>query len=506
MKCHHCGFDSPPQMLFCGVCGAQLARRCPACGFVNPLAYSFCGMCGVSLGAVAEAETPSISLPEPPELIGENQSQAISLSLPATVDYETTSGVPLLAGERRVVTVLLADVCGSTRILEQVGTEAWVQLMSGLFQVLEAEIYRFGGAVDQFRGDGLVAFFGARVAHEDDPERGVLAALSMQHVVERYANQLESPLEIALQIRIGVNTGKVIVTSIGDRRQYSEDTAMGEAVTLAARLEAAAEPGTVLASENTYQLLENQFEWQQLDAVMLKGLREPEQIYRPLSPLRREDSLSPPADLCGHLPSMIGHKEEFVALKRAVGELYDARGGIVTVTGAKGMGKTFLVGKARQHLERQGMLLAEARRRDLLSEEAYPENTCPDSPLVATWLSGRSRSYDQSWPYSVWVDLLLDWLAVQTEEPKEEIRERLRQQSQRLWDEHFSEYYPYLAALLRLPLEAEFAALIERLDAESRHRRIFLAIRSWVVALARKGPLVLSFSDMHWVDSTSLDL
>ncbi len=502
MKCPHCGFDSPPQMLFCGICGAQLARRCPACGFVNPLAYSFCGMCGVSLGAVAEAETPPASLPEPPELIGESQSQDISSSPPTMGGYEPTSGVPPLTGERRVATVLLADVCGSTRILEQVGTEAWVQLMSGLFQVLEAEIYRFGGAVDQFRGDGLVAFFGARVAHEDDPERGVLAALAMQHAVERYADHLKTPL----QIRIGVNTGKVIVTRIGDRRQYSEETAMGEAVTLAARLEAAAEPGTVLASENTYQLLENQFEWQQLDAMQLKGLREPVPVYRPQFPLWRVDNLPLQTELYGGLPSLIGHREEFAALKRAVEELYDARGGIVTVTGAKGMGKTFLVGKARQHLERQGMLLAEARRRDLSSGETSPANARPDPLPVATWLSGRCRSYDQSWPYSVWVDLLLDWLAVPMEEPKAETRERLRQQSQRLWGERFAEYYPYLATLLRLPLEAEFAALLERLDAEGRHRRIFLAIRNWVIALARKSPLVLSFSDMHWVDSTSLDL
>ncbi|MEA3309084.1 MAG: adenylate/guanylate cyclase domain-containing protein, partial [Chloroflexota bacterium] len=506
MKCPHCEFDSPPQMLYCGMCGTQLARRCPECGFVNPAAYNFCGMCGAPLALAADAITPPVALPEPLELPVASQPQDIPLDLHAMDEAESALGVSQLAGERRLATVILADVCSSTRILEQVGTEAWVRLMNNLFQVLEAEIYRFEGTVDQFRGDGLVAFFGARGAHEDDPERGVLAALAMQRAVARYARQLTPPVEIGLRIRIGVNTGKVIVTRIGDRRQYSEETAMGEAVTLAARLETAAEPGTVLVSENTYQLLENQFEWLKLDPVALKGLREPVPVYRPVAPLWQAESLPAQENLHGYLPSLIGHKEEFAALKRAVEELYDARGGIVTVTGAKGMGKTFLVEKTRQFLERQGMLLAEARRRDLLAAGEHLENRPSDSVPAVTWLSGRCRSYDQSWPYSVWVDLLLDWLAVQPEEPPPQILERLRDQSQHLWGERCAEYYPYLATLLRLPVEPEFAASIERLGAEVRRRQIFLAVRNWVMALAKEGSLVISFADMHWVDTTSLDL
>ena len=146
--------------------------------------------------------------------------------LPATTPIQRPVALPPhLQGERKRVSVLIIDVKGSTRILEKIGTEAWVALMQQIFQVLQAEIYRFGGEVDQFRGDGLVAFFGVTQTHEDDPERSVLAALAMQSAIKPLAATFLERQGLTLHLRIGVNTGEVIVGSVGDQRRHSEDTA-----------------------------------------------------------------------------------------------------------------------------------------------------------------------------------------------------------------------------------------------------------------------------------------
>ena len=344
-------------MRFCGMCGTRLKQICPGCSFANPLDYRFCGMCGLSL------------LSSPAHLPRET-----AVSLPVA-HHNQDNRLPL-TGERRQATVMVADVSRSTELLEQLGTEAWVKTMNHVLQLMEAEIYRYGGEVDQFRGDGLVAFFGATAAHEDDPERAVLAGLAMQQSLQRYASKLPETDLPLLQVRIGINTGEIIVTSIGDSQQYREETAMGEGITLAARMETSAVPGTVLVSENTYRLVSSLFEWEALGELPIKGLSQAVAVYRPLAHLSevekqnsaRSETLSAP---------LIGRDAERQALEEHLAALYAGRGGIMLLTGDGGMGKSRLTDDMRA--QEQGKLL---------------------------WLRGRCRSYDQSRPFSVWGDLL----------------------------------------------------------------------------------------------------
>lgn len=512
LRCQACGFENPPGMNFCGMCGAPLPKRCQACGFVNPPEFRFCGRCGTSLEETAdprgEAEQPSTGegTSKATHHAPQDLTQAVAttpspLPKPAKQPPEeeeapASSGVELFAGERRVATIILADVQRSTDLLERIGTERWVEVMNRIFQLMEAEIYRFGGRVDQFRGDGLVAFFGARAAHEDDPERAIMAALAMQDRVADYANDLADE-DILVRLRVGVNTGEVIVTQVGDRRQYSEDTAMGEAVALAARMETAAEPGTVLVSENTYRLVQSRFEWETLGEIKVKGVQAPVAVYRPLAP---QDDLAymERAQAFAFSPVLIGRQEQFETLKRRVEDLHDGRGGIALVTGETGIGKSFMVAEVRHHFARQGALLAQVQERE--------ETTQP----ALSWLRGRCRSYEQSWPYSMWSDLLRNWLDILPTESDEEIQGCFRRQAEVLWGEEMSEYYPYLADFLSLPLEPRFAERIKHLDAEGKRRRLFLAMRNWLAALAAHEdngrPLVISFHDVHWADTTSLDL
>lgn len=430
-------------------------------------------------------------------------------SPPAPEETATTPAPPLdaiiqpapsalpLVGERRMATVILADVKGSTDLLERMGTEAWVEVMNRILHLLESEVYRYGGEVDQFRGDGLVAFFGATSAHEDDPERAIFSALAMQHAIQPLARELSDSQGMDIQLRVGVNTGEVIITSIGDRSRHSEDTAMGEAVALAARMEAGAEPGTVLASENTYRLVESQFEWEPLGEIRVKGVSQPVAIYRPKAAKSEAEQLHGLHTHALEIAS-IGREAEFELLKDSVEYLRDGRGGIVMLSGDTGMAKSSLVANVRRHIMRDEVLLAEAH-----SSERQPLLE-PKGSL--TWLQGRCRSYDQSLPYSMWINLLKRWLDVPEGESQTDTRDRLRHHAQELWGDEAVKYYPYLVTFLSLPLESAYTDRVKHLNAEGLRHQFFLTIWNWVKVMAKKGPLVLAFDDMHWADTSSLDL
>jgi class 3 adenylate cyclase len=491
--CPNCGYENLPGMKFCGRCGTQMGQLCPTCGFINPVEHRFCGQCGTRLGeatVIAERRDLAERLPEP----------TADLERPDASTAARGVAPPHLEGERRWATVILVDVANSTDLLERIGTEEWVEMMNRVLQTLEAEVYRFGGTVDQFRGDGLVAFFGADAAHEDDPERAVLAGLAMHKAIQAYASELAQRDRIDLELRVGVNTGEVIVASIGDARHYTEDTAMGEAIALAARMETAAEPGTVLVSENTYHLVESRFDWVPLGRISVKGISRPVEVFRPMAsrarqlPGRHWQPYDPYALLTGR-------ETEFEAIKQAVDNLRAGQGAIVFVIGDTGMGKSALVSHARQYAVRQDAVLAEA-------ESAGHHGT--ETATSLTWLYGRCRSYDQSRPYSMWLDLFEDWLEACEGEPQTEMRDRLRQQVEVLWGEHEAEtaaaHYPYLATFLTLPQEYALPDFGRHLDASTRRQKGFEAVRSWTQAMLGRGPLVLAFDNVHWADASSLEL
>jgi class 3 adenylate cyclase/multidrug efflux pump subunit AcrA (membrane-fusion protein) len=475
MNCPNCGFDSPREMHFCGSCGARLTVACPACDFANPLDFRFCGMCGTRLipgGAEApfQSHQPGIEV------------DVSSPILPAA----------LIEGERRVVTVLITDLTDSTHILQKVGTEEWVGLMNRILHILETEIIRFGGEISQFRGDGLVAFFGATSVHEDDPERAVLAALSMQRAFDLYVRELPILEAKSLKMRIGIDTGEVVVTTSNDRQQW-EETAMGMAVTIASRMETAAEPGTVLVSENTYLHVSASFTWRPLGEISVKGVSQPIAVYQPLAHI--EDARYLPEEEA--LPAAflhIGREAEFHALKKCVDGLFEGRGHIAALTGDTGSGKAFLMNEVRQYFAHLGTLLEE-------SSTALP---FPGNALK--WASGRCRSYSQTWPYSMWLDLFRNWLGLRPEASKEDRRACLRLHAEALWGEAFDEHYPYLATFLGLPVEDAYSEKIRHLNADGLRQRYFLAVRSWIETASRSGPVVLAFSDLHWADDSSLAL
>lgn len=579
MKCPSCGYDGIAGMKYCGRCGARLAHICPMCSFANPLDYRFCGMCGTPLttGPVYEAvmarqppahadETPAEQagkngqngVPAPrepgngplihPDLRAEPASPAplrppaggadVSAELPAKRSADTPAPIgPIskafgetfalagfqtrpLEGQRRIATVILADVRDSTHLLERLGSEAWVEVMNHVFQILEAEIYRFGGEVNQFRGDGLVAFFGASRAHEDDPERAVLAALAMQEAIKPYAAKLAESEGIDLKLRVGVNTGEVIVTTVGDSRQHREDTAMGQAVAVAARMETAAEPGTVLVSNNTYQLVAPRFTWKSIGEITVKGVSEPIAVYQPLA--HQPDTAGRALPEPKIAAAMISRAAQLEAVERCIADALKGRGGICIVSGEKGSGKSFIVSRASQRLFDQGLLSPAGLPDDMAGDaapSARPRATAPPERAgQALWLRGFCRSYTQGWPFSMWRDMARRWLAAQSDAapPADDhnggspgadaLAALLWQQAGRIWGAQAGDHYPCLASLLSLPLDEPYATQLRRMDAEMWQRQLFQTMRSWLAALAGRQPVVVVFSDLHWADPSSIDL
>ncbi len=472
--CPNCGYAAPDHMRFCGMCGTRIAASCAQCEALNPLNYKFCGTCGARLltSTSSAAELPPFDL------------EALSYRPPAP---------PPLAGERREVTVVMTDVTSSTNLLEQLGTEDWVELMNRLLHILEGEVHRFGGEVDQLRGDGLIAFFGASSAHEDDPERAVLTALSMQKAVARFSEDLARRRGITLHMRIGVDTGEVVVASVHDRRGRGDEAAMGRAVAVAARMEAAAQPGTVLVSENTHRLAERRFEWEALGELQVKGVSQPQRVFRPIAH-RDQGGATRGSDSLPLTVPLIGREAEFQALKEAVDAVLAGRGRVALLTGDRGSGKSFLVNELRRYFAHSGALRQAA------------QGDTSTSSATHTWLVGRCRSYHQTWPFAVWVELLHDWLGTRGAASQEVTLDRLRGEAQALWGDGHAEHYPYLARLLGLALEPAQLEKIKHLSGEQLRQRVFHTVHAWVTALAGRGPLVLVLAEMQWADESSLQL
>ena len=264
MKCPECQSQNQETRKFCRECGVKLILICPQCGSENLPGDKFCGECGHGL-----------SKPTEPYPIDYNQPQSYTPKHLADKILTTRSAIE---GERKIVTVLFADIADSTAMFENLDPEDVHQIMDGCFKILMDEIHRWEGTINQFRGDGVMALFGAPIAHEDHAQRACHASLAIQHALVSYAEKLKKDYGIEFKARIGLNTGPVVVGSIGDdlRMDY---TAQGDTSNLASRMESNAEPGTVLVSVNTYRLAMDFFEFESLGKIKVKGKKKPQEAF-----------------------------------------------------------------------------------------------------------------------------------------------------------------------------------------------------------------------------------
>jgi class 3 adenylate cyclase/ribosomal protein L40E len=224
MLCAKCNYDNPADALFCMKCGAKVENRCSSCYTVNPAEAKFCRKCGGALGATAPASSPS------------RAADAKTLGLEVTHERQTAEG---LEGERKTVTVLFADIKGSTELMRDLDPEEARAIVDPVLHLMMAAVHRYGGYVAQSTGDGIFAIFGAPIAHEDHPQRALHAALAMQEELRRYAERMRKEGKIPVEARVGTNTGEVVVRTI-ETGGHTEYTPVGHVTNLAARMQTAA--------------------------------------------------------------------------------------------------------------------------------------------------------------------------------------------------------------------------------------------------------------------------
>jgi ABC-type transport system substrate-binding protein/class 3 adenylate cyclase len=374
-------------------------------------------------------------------------------------------------GERRIVSVLVADVVGSTAIGEKLGPERSKFLIDEVMRIMSEQVRRFDGTVAQLVGDELLALFGVPVSHEDDAERALRAALAIQRALAQYAQEVEAAYGVQLAVRIGVNTGPVVVGLEGDGEDgYDPFNALGDTVNVASRLQEIAGQGGVVIGPTTKRQVETNFELEEMGAQDLKGLGSSLDVFRVMRVLESEPA--PPS-----LP-LVGRDFELTVLERTMDALVEGRGAIVSIIGEPGIGKTRLVWEVRD------------RYRDR-----------------ARFIEARGVSYAQNFPYWPIRDLLREWLGVGATTPEARVRLELKAElAHLLGKEEAEDAYPFLASLVGVTLEPEAQGAIKELNRESIQSRTFEVFFELVCKLAEEEPLCLVFEDVHWADEATLEL
>ena len=463
MKCPNCHAENPAAARFCLHCGAPLSLRCSNCQTELPAGSRFCMNCGQPVYASTAAD--------------EARFTHLAAAAPNPL-VEKVRAAAHLAGERRVVTVLFADVVGSTALAERVDAETWMAIMNGAFERITPAIYRYEGTIARLVGDGLWAFFGAPVAHEDDPLRAVRAGLELVEAARGYAEEMRRAHGIDFAMRACLNTGPVVVGAVGDDLKY-EYTAMGGTVNLAARLKFAAPPMSVLITESTQRFVAPLFDAEDLGLIEVKGRTEPVRVYQVHGAKAEPGQLR---GLVGLQSPMVGRDAELATLLRLCEAVRAGLGRAVLVVGEPGLGKS--------------RLIAEWKAAVATLEHGQ-------QPL---WIEGHCLSYGQGLAYHLLADLLRSLLGVPEAGEEPEARTALLALTTDLFGEGAVEVYPYLGHLLALKLEGEALERVRMLDPQALQTQYRTALRRLLVALAARRPMVLVLEDLHWADPSSTDL
>jgi class 3 adenylate cyclase/DNA-binding CsgD family transcriptional regulator len=472
MTCPACHSANADDARFCEQCGRPLELSCPACGSQAQAGVRFCRRCGHSLAQPAtSAQDGPAPASAPPRLLSlDEKLDQLQRYLPSHLPDKILAHRGRLAGERKLVTVLFADIADYTALGGQLGEEALFALMDELYELLIPQVHRYEGTVNELTGGGLVAFFGAPLAVEQAPQRAVRAALALQEAVAQYCAQAERARSVRLQLRVGLNTGPVIVGTVGNnlRMDYK---AIGTTVNLAARMEQTAAPGTVQMTEHTYKLVAGYFDCDDLGLVSLKGLTGKMRVYR----VTGERGARARIDVARErgFTRLVGRERELEVLRHGFELAQGGRGQTVSIIGDAGLGKSRLLYEFRQTLAR----------------------------LDCTWLDGRCHPYGAALAYLPVIDFLKQYFQIDTNDRDEDIQRKVYDGLAPL-SPGLQARAPYLLHLLAV--ETEGSTLAGRSPEAVKHHT-FEAIRGLVDQSAARRPLVLAIEDLHWADTTSVE-
>jgi class 3 adenylate cyclase/tetratricopeptide (TPR) repeat protein len=485
VTCNACGFQNPSGMKFCGECAAPLASCCPACGCDNPPGFKFCGRCGAPLARpissdVAAGLKPASGKVEhaAAEHAGQRPaatsgSRPPNAHTPRHLAEKILQSKSALEGERKQVTVLFADVKGSMELAEQLDPEEWSQIMQRFFQILSDGVERFEGFVDKFTGDGIMALFGAPIAHEDHAQRACYAALHLQDQLRRYADELRLQRGMNFSARMGLNSGEVVVGKIGDDLRM-EFTAIGHTVGLAQRMEQVAAADRVALSEHTARLVAPYFELRDLGRLRLKGAAEPVGVFEleGSGPARTRLDVSRSRGFT----RFVGRERETATLDAALQRALDGETQIVGVVGEPG------VGKSRLCIE----LLARARAQSIAVYE------------------GHCLSHGRALPFHPILQLFRAYFGIHETDPPAEARRKIAG-TLVLLDDRLREALPLVFDFLGVsdPSVPGAERPPPRLDPDARQRQLVAFTGELLRARSAREPAVLLIDDLHWIDPAS---
>jgi len=440
MLCTGCGAENDNGARFCSQCGKPAATACNACGAQLPAGARFCSNCGNQVGGVAAGtEDPTTE----PDL-----ARYVPRELLERLEASRAGGG--MTGERRIITILFCDVKGSTAAAAKLDPEEWAEIMNAAFAHLIEPVYRYQGTLARLMGDAILAFFGAPIAHEDDPQRAILAALAIVREIGPFKRSVKQKWGFDFDVRVGINTGLVVVGEVGSDLRL-EYTAMGDAVNLAARMEQTADPGAVQISEETHRLTAPLFDCEDLGKIIVKG-KDPTQAYRVVGPklepgrLRGIEGLDSP---------MVGREYEMGALRASVETVRRGSGQIVSLIGEAGLGKTRLLSQVRSSLIEEGVL---------------PE---------INWFEGKSLSYMSSTPYLPVSDAVRRTFGITHDQDDASAYQTVCSAISELDPALADRWAPYLAHLIGLTLDGDAADRVRFLDPKQLHTKIEETVLSY---------------------------
>lgn len=478
MRCRSCGTELVAGAKFCHACGTRTVATCPSCGSSIRAEYRFCPECGLALTEAASGQAPASapsSRPVVPAVPAADRLGRLARHIPEDLAEKIRGTQRTIAGERKLVTVLFCDLVGSTALAERMDPEEYRDLLDQYLELAFHEIYRFEGIVNQLAGDGLMALFGAPIAHEDAPYRAVRAACEIQLALTEFNRALRARRGFELMARIGINTGPVVVGTVGNDLKM-DYTAIGDTTNLAARLQSLAAPGSILASESTQRLVRGFFQVRAAGPFEIRGKAEPVTAYEILG--RSEITTALGAAEARGLTPLVGREAELSQLAEGFARVRSTVPQVIAVVGDAGSGKSRLVYEFRQSLVGQ--------------------------PVV--FFEGRCSALKQKIPYAPFLVMLKQFFAITAADPPsrycEKIAERVRD-----FDPRLDEIYPFLCRMLSVTTDGQtVAARSTDLPADEIKRETFHALAELIVRVSERTPVVLVIEDLHWIDDSSREL
>ncbi|KAA0996100.1 AAA family ATPase [Paraburkholderia panacisoli] len=450
VRCTRCGRENAVGASFCEQCGSRLTRMCPNCGHELSPSAQFCRACG----APVDPSPPPVHY-TPPHL-----AERI-LAEQAALDARGAT-----AGERKTITVLFADLVDSTALLHDLDPEEAYRLIAPVIELMMESVHHYEGYVAKSLGDGILALFGAPIAHEDHPQRALYAALRMQDGMRRHSDRTRLEQGIAPQVRVGIHTGEVVVRSIRKDDLRTDYDPVGYTIHIASRMQTIAAPSSILVSERTHKVAEGYFEFRAMGDAQVKGIPEPLAVYEVLGlgALRTRLQVAQRRGLA----RFVGRQAELEQLHRALEQATAGRGQMVAVVGEAG------VGKSRLLLE-----FKERSRRGCLVLETF------------------SVSHGKAFAYLPLIELLRNYFQITAQDDEQRCRQKVTDQVLAL-ERGLEGLLPYLLYLLGI---SESGSSLADMDPQIRRGRTFEAITRLLVRESLNQPIELLFEDLQWLDA-----